>query len=408
MTIIEFFDKAAIENIAGAFLCDPERVILVGDNKKKMDRSILLYQKILEKNGKHTEFISMSANRHDLQDIVEKLTSIVETYSDCVFDLTGGEDLYLVALGIMMGRYGSGVKCHRFNFGNDTLYDCDADNKVCAVGSFDLSIEDGIGIYDGRIVTDPSRESYTYPWDFNENFENDIDTMWSICRNDPRQWNAHIGTLGQICETFKMPDELTVSFDILSVKEIFKQKKIPYVFVSGIMYSLQKHGLIRNLVIQDTVSFRFKNRQVKRCLTVAGQILELVVACKMRHLKDKDGSPLYHDVRVGVVIDWDYMDQSEAYRTINEIDVIAMKGIVPIFISCKNGDFDVDELYKLNSVAEQFGAKYAKKVLVASELEKLNEKGKYIQARMLDMNIRHILNVDEMPDNELEKKLRSL
>ena len=35
MTIIEFYDKAAIENIAGALLCDPDRVILVGHNKKK-------------------------------------------------------------------------------------------------------------------------------------------------------------------------------------------------------------------------------------------------------------------------------------------------------------------------------------------------------------------------------------
>ncbi len=40
MTIIEFYDKNAIENIAGALLCAPERVIFVGDKHKKMEKSM--------------------------------------------------------------------------------------------------------------------------------------------------------------------------------------------------------------------------------------------------------------------------------------------------------------------------------------------------------------------------------
>ena len=38
MTIIEFYDKVAIENIAGAMLCNADKIILVGDSKKKMER----------------------------------------------------------------------------------------------------------------------------------------------------------------------------------------------------------------------------------------------------------------------------------------------------------------------------------------------------------------------------------
>ena len=65
------------------------------------------------------------------------------------------------------------------------------------------------------------------------------------------------------------------------------------------------------------------------------------------------------------------------------------------FILCKNGDFDANELYKLNTVAEHFGNKYSKKVLVSTELDKLGEKSDYIGARMDDMGIRSVENVDE-------------
>jgi hypothetical protein len=160
--------------------------------------------------------------------------------------------------------------------------------------------------------------------------------------------------------------------------------------------------------MQDTISFVFKNEQVKQCLTIAGQILELAVAKTMRSIKDKDGAQLYHDVKVGVVIDWDRAEEIDEYRTINEIDVMAIKGGIPIFISCKNGDFDANELYKLNTVAEHFGSKYSKKVLISTELDKLGEKSDYIRARMDDMGIRSVENVDEMNDSELERVLRSL
>ena len=45
-----------------------------------------------------------------------------------------------------------------------------------------------------------------------------------------------------------------------------------------------------------------------------------------------------------------------------------MRGLRPIFISCKNGSFLPEELYKLSAVAKHFGGEYAKKVLVTNYL----------------------------------------
>ena len=38
MTIIEFYDKTPLENIASALLCSPDKVILVGDDKKSLEK----------------------------------------------------------------------------------------------------------------------------------------------------------------------------------------------------------------------------------------------------------------------------------------------------------------------------------------------------------------------------------
>ena len=44
-------------------------------------------------------------------------------------------------------------------------------------------------------------------------------------------------------------------------------------------------------------------------------------------------------------------------ETKNEIDVMLMRGVVPVFVSCKNGAVKMDELYKLDTVAQRFGGR---------------------------------------------------
>ena len=60
MTIVEFFDKTAIENIAGTLLCKPEKVIFVGDKRKQMENKVLVATEI-EKLGSRSEFIRARA-----------------------------------------------------------------------------------------------------------------------------------------------------------------------------------------------------------------------------------------------------------------------------------------------------------------------------------------------------------
>lgn len=407
MTLIEFYDKTAIENIAGSLLCKPKRMILIGDSQRRMKNAAATYQSILAKKGIETEITFRSINRNNLQSIVATLEKIVEENEDCTFDLTGGEELYLVAVGIIMNRFQNKIQCHRFNFHNESIIDCDANGSVCATKTADIDVEDNIRIYGGRLISDSSCESFSFPWTFNSDFESDIDSMWKICREKPHAWNKQIGVLGSLCDIFDIGDSLTLSFGIQAANASLEDNA-RFIYPSRILCELHKKKLINLSVSGDTVSIIFKNEQIKRCLTVSGQILELFVAKIMRSLTDGEGLPLYNDVRVGVVMDWDRVDETDQCQTINEIDVLAIRGVVPVFVSCKNGWFNVNELYKLNSVSKRFGSKYAKMILATTSLDSLGRMADTLRARMEDMGIRCLEITPDKSENDIANELKFL
>lgn len=211
-------------------------------------------------------------------------------------------------------------------------------------------------------------------------------------------WNSLVSIIGNVCNAFCQGDSLTVSYNPQYANFKLKDAK-GWTRVRKFLEKLEGEGLVKSLAIDgESVSFTFKSENVKRCLTVAGQVLEQYVAGRMRSINDGKGKPLYNDVRVGVVIKW---NDSNERAVVNEIDVFAMKGAIPLFISCKNGFVDTDELYKLNTVAERFGGKYARKVLVSSNLLDTDGKQKYLAARMQDLNIVHINDLANISEEEL-------
>lgn len=408
MTIVEFFDIASLENICSTLLCRPDKVVLIGHSNSRLKHTIALYTDVARSKGINTEFFGVKVSRNNLNAIVDKLEDVVRNNpEDCIFDLTGGDDLYLVAVGIIMERYRGRVQCHRFNFTSEQLYDCDSDGSVLEAKSLKISVADNVAIYDGKIIYEGDGDFFTYRWDFNADFINDVKLMWQICAKNPRLWNIQIGTIGGVCDYLEMPSELEVSYDRHEAEEILRENRIKYSCVPWILNDLKKKGLIRALTVDENISFEFKNEQVKKCLTISGQILELYVAITLLAIKDEDGEPLYNDVKVGTVINWGH-EQFDDTSTVNEVDVIAMKGAIPIFISCKNGFFDANELYKLSAVADKFGNKYAKKVLVTTEFDRLGDLADFLSSRMIDMEIRCISDVDQMPEGEFERILTSL
>lgn len=407
MTYIEFFDKTAIENLCACLTDAPEQVIFLGDNGKRMRRHIANYEKIFRDRGQSIRFSYRTVSKSNLSAAIETLERIVEDCDDCAFDITGGEEILLLALGIVQERHPDrNIQIHRFNVRHNTVCDCDADGQTIYKDTPTLSVADNILLYGGDIVYSDISGNKTYLWDLTPDFIADIDAMWSILRDrKPAKWNKQIKTLEKAEETGEKSE------DLLTTTAPITDKK-PYIN-DEIITDLQDAGLLTEFVCTDEqLRIRYKNHQVKRCLTKAGQVLEMKVYRLAKALEETDGTKVYDDAVNGVVIDWDgdlNEDSTQpTYDTRNEIDVLLTHGIVPVFISCKNGYVTADELYKLNTVATRFGGKYAKKVLVATALDELGDAGEYFRKRAEDMNIKILDNVQKLTDKEFSEKLRTL
>ncbi len=395
MTVIEFFDReSAVENIASALICKPERVVFIGSNAKRMKKSIENYKTVLDGRGINVDFSFKSVSRNNLGAIIAAIESVISESGECKIDINGGDELFLVAVGVLLEKYKDKIEIHRYNFTNNSVNDCGSDGCILKSAPMQLSVDENIRIYGGRVIYTDEKANSTYRWNFDDEFISDIKAMWNVCRKDVRAWNAQTNSTAKLCNTFLNSSTLTLSFR----KDKLKDRP----FVSKeIFKSLESCGVIKNLELGDRVSFTFKNSEVMKCMTKAGQLLELIIAVTAKELED-DGKLLYNSVETGVYIDWDGILQSDSRIDVeNEIDVILMKGMIPVFISCKNGNVDSDELYKLSVVSERFGGKYVRKILVATQLDDMGYKAEYIRARAKDMDIKLVENADSVSDSGL-------
>ncbi len=417
MTYIEFFDKTSSENISACLTYVPDRVIFIGDNARIMKKRISNYAKVFSGRGQNIEFMFKTVSKSNLDYAVKLLTELVETYDDCVFDVTGGEEMLILALGIVYANHpDENIQIHKFNLRNNALYDYDKDGITIYKDTPTLSVEENVRIYGGDVVYGNINESNTYKWDLSCDFINDINAIWSVCKGNVRYWNTIIGIFEAIeivgCIDCKNTLKTVAKKSVLET--YLMQHKLKYKMSKGIIKFLLKYNLITCFDDSDEelITISYKNEQVKKCLTKAGQALEMKIYITAKNIIDSHGKPVYNDAINGVVIDWDGKLHDEAvegkYDTENEIDILLMHDIVPVFISCKNGIVTADELYKLNTVAERFGGCYSKKILIATSISNIGESGKYLRQRAEDMNIKIIEDVQSMDDAELERKLKNL
>ena len=78
-----------------------------------------------------------------------------------------------------------------------------------------------------------------------------------------------------------------------------------------------------------------------------------------------------------------------------------------MFVSCKNGDVDESELYKLHTVATRFGGENARKMLIVSNLEKKNPtSARALRQRTVDMGIYLVTNAAKLSSERWQEIFR--
>ena len=160
IVVIEFFSETPIDNMISTLTSHPDKVILVGQSKiiRKNGKA---YEKFLASVGNDTTQIDYcSVIPHDLGNIVTALEKIVMDYPDCHFDLTGGDELAMAAIGIVYERHkDKGIKLHQYNIRTGVVYDCDMDGRVFSSEIPSLTVEQNIILHGGSIVTDTQRQA---------------------------------------------------------------------------------------------------------------------------------------------------------------------------------------------------------------------------------------------------------
>ena len=124
---------------------------------------------------------------------------------------------------------------------------------------------------------------------------------------------------------------------------------------------LERIGFISDLTIKsgEAVSFRFRDVNTRTWLRDVGSVLELYAykACV-----DAD---IFDDVVSSAVVRWD--DTVGHASVSNEIDVMAARGVVPLFLSCKTSEIKTEALNELAILRDRFGGKGAKAAIITTE-----------------------------------------
>lgn len=402
MTIVESFEKAPIENMVSVLAAKPDKVIFLGD-VALMKNPIQVYEKILKDKNIETEIILKGIQKNNLKNILTVLTNLVENEEDLIFDITGGEDLVLMAFGMIYERYKDKkrIKLQRFNVNTGKVIDCDYDNEVSFENEFCMGIDELIALYGGVVVPEENQPMINEALDI-------VDKVWNLARRNGTKWNKVHSYLKELERKADISEELLeVRMNFTEVKNDIGEFHKKYQEVEKLLLEFEKVNLIEELLItENSIYYKYSNSFVKRCLTNSGDALEMKCYCEALALTEK-GKPYFNDCCVGVTIDWDGVIHSKDENwkdTTNEIDLILMRGLIPTFVSCKNGKIGEEELYKLNTVAGKFGGKYAKKMLIATRLERDNLVAKmaYMQ-RAQDMGIVIVPNAGELTKDDWKR-----
>lgn len=356
-TLIELYDERPFENVLSTEMFKPETTVYLCPAEVAQNKD--LHQKIrsyFRHRGLSTEIVFLESSIYRTDKLKKQLTQITETYPDCALDITGGTDAALFAGGqVSMERPLSVFTYSRkqnrfFDISNAPFSEsvpCDITYQV-----EDFFMMAGGVMRSGRV--DNAILS---------RYEGIIDGFFDVFLNHRKKWNdfvTYMQRVSQVPKTENKEDQyipLHIEANY-TVKGNFGNKIDAD---EGIFRDLEKLGMLINVEIRkgEDVAFDFADEQIRAWLRDVGSVLEVYIYKKCRD------TGIFNDVRTSAVVDWD-KDQTKDGVS-NEIDVMAVKGVLPLFISCKVCDIATEALNELAILKDRFGGLGAKAMIVSAE-----------------------------------------
>ena len=351
-TLIELYDERAIENVLAADMFRPERIIYLCPTEVAQNREHQnTIRDFFRRRGWEPELFFMEASSYKVDRIVRQLLAISEKYPDCAMDVTGGSDAELFAAGMFAAQ--ANVAAFTYSRRKNRFYNISgaefADNVPC---NLSYAVEDFFLMAGGTLL--PGRVDNTTL----KRYLNDIDPFFDCFLRHRRDWTNIITHMQRVSPA--------------------EYGQVPPMFIRGnyvvkgerggrisakedALREFERIGFIRNLnvVSGKSVSFRFRDANIRAWLRDVGSVLELYVykACL--------DANIFNDIISSAVVRWN--DVLGHGSIINEIDVMATMGVLPLFISCKVSDIKTEALNELAILRDRFGGKGAKAAIVSTE-----------------------------------------
>lgn len=393
MTLIECFTNAHVDNIAACLRLRPDKMVMVG-NAAEMGDSIKRYKKLLKQRGMGTEITVCDVQRMDLGDIYAALKKVVPEGKDCVIDLTGGDECAIMAVGAVLVELPvearKRIRVEKYDHKAGIVRDCVNDNRKIQAKAVKLTAEELIALHGGIIHPD----AYQPPANSSSR---DLDRLWQMVSEAPKDWNLAIRKLGEF--ESRSDSKIRVFLPLEQLRGSISDFETKEEIVRDLLGKLHHLGIIEDRSSCHTLEYAYRSQMLRYCTQKAGNVLEMKTLLEGRAVLE-NGAPYFNDCQMSVTIDWDGvvndpMDHTPETR--NEIDVVLMHGTTPLFISCKNGNIDEAEPYKLHTVAERFGGPYAKKMLIVTDPAAISPA---LDQRAQDMHITLVTNIANLSKDE--------
>lgn len=347
-TLIELFDlKHTIDNILAAYIFQPDRVVFLFDDRMQTLLEIKKLQRALT-----LRFPKMEVTYEKLRDsgqVQELCQRLISIYPDPVFDLTGGRDAISFAVALF---------CHQ-RCRPCICIDWQKKELLCSEAAQDyqkqfqmpnLSIEDVIQA-NGAMPLRYMHETPPKEW------HHALIAFYKETLCYPKEWLSFCRYLQQMAAKAEREGHpLCIRGNSVITDRNGRMLQCHPGFAQ-LAYQL---GFLTQLDLKGTsVSLAFADKTVLRYLTSQGTWLELYTYITAEQ------SGYFHECRMSVVVDWDSIPQKRN-NVVNEIDVILMRGICPVFISCKTSVPSTEDLNEIALYAKKLGGSQAVAMLVTT------------------------------------------
>lgn len=351
-TLIELYDERPIENVLAMEVFRPAEVVFLCPAEAAQDRA--MQEKLREyakKQGLDTRLTFLETSPYRADRVKRQLRRVVETHPDCALDITGGTDAALFAGGLLCAE--ASIPVFTFSRKRNRFYNISgadfADELLCTVEHKveDVFLMAGGALRPGRV--DNALLPHYLP---------KIDALFGIYIRYRREWArlvTYIQRLSQCPPDAEPPLHAEGPWEVKG--EQGKRVEAP----EPALRDLARAGFLRRLRIRrgEHVAFDFRDAQIRWWLRDVGSALELHVykACL--------DTGIFHDVRSSVVVDW--AGEGRRDSVTNELDAVAVRGVTPLFVSCKTCAVSTDALNELAILRDRFGGAAARAAIVTAE-----------------------------------------